>query len=577
MQSFNPNANGVDVADPVMRMHRWRGYGLHLCRVGIVAAILGLVRWQHVEHVSASRQTETSPVTIEPLRRLYPQAAKLGERRGRNGAVQVFDAAGESLGFFVHTSPSSDSIIGYSGPTDTLIAFDHRERVLGIQILHSSDTREHVDQVLRDERFLAALAGRTWGAASSTRDIDAVSGATLTSLAILEGIAFRLGGNQPSLKFPDEIDLVETREYFPTAAALRPRPEQPAVVDVLDADGRALGAVLRTSPAADNIMGYQGPTDTLVAVDSAGHVLRIGIRKSFDNQPYVGYVRDETYFRELFNGKTLEELGKLDPQAERIEGVSGATMTSQAIAQGLPRAATYALQGRVINSPRIVWSLRDAGTIAVLVAACTLGFSRLRGMRWLRMGYLLLLIGYFGFANGDLLSQALLVGWAQSGVSWRLAPGLVLLTAAAFVVPITTKRQVYCHHICPFGAAQQLIPTVRKVHLSSRVTRALNWIPATLLLVVVLTALLHWNLNLASIEPFDAFLVFLGVTSVAALAIAVAGLAATAFVPMAYCRFGCPTGALLNYLRYNARSDRITRRDVVAASLLLLAILLRSF
>ncbi|HUG67314.1 MAG TPA: hypothetical protein VMM76_06165 [Pirellulaceae bacterium] len=96
-------------------------------------------------------------------------------------------------------------------------------------------------------------------------------------------------------------------------------------------------------------------------------------------------------------------------------------------------------------------------------------------------------------------------------------------------------------------------------------------VPAILILVVLLTAMLHWPLNLAGIEPFDAFF-FPKIVGAASVAIALVGLIASAFVPMAYCRFGCPTGATLNHLRYNARSDRLTRRDAVAVVLLLLAV-----
>ena len=70
----------------------------------------------------------------------------------------------------------------------------------------------------------------------------------------------------------------------------------------------------------------------------------------------------------------------------------------------------------------------------------------------MRIGFQLLLIGYLGFVNGDMVSQSLLVGWAQNGVAWRLAPGLVLLVAAAFLTPLLTRRQVYCHQLCPHGA-----------------------------------------------------------------------------------------------------------------------------
>jgi hypothetical protein len=41
---------------------------------------------------------------------------------------------------------------------------------------------------------------------------------------------------------------------------------------------------------------------------------------------------------------------------------------------------------------------------------------------------------------------------------------------------------------------------------------------------------------------------------------------------MAYCRFGCPTGTVLNYLRLHGRSDRFTLRDGAAVALVGLAV-----
>ena len=46
------------------------------------------------------------------------------------------------------------------------------------------------------------------------------------------------------------------------------------------------------------------------------------------------------------------------------------------------------------------------------------------------------------------------------------------------------------------------------------------------------------------------------------------------FVPQAYCRFGCPTGAVLNYVRTRGSTDRFARRDVVALLLVGLAVVL---
>ncbi len=45
-------------------------------------------------------------------------------------------------------------------------------------------------------------------------------------------------------------------------------------------------------------------------------------------------------------------------------------------------------------------------------------------------------------------------------------------------------------------------------------------------------------------------------------------------MPQAYCRFGCPTGALLNFVRARGATDRFSRRDAVALVFVLLAIAL---
>jgi transcriptional regulator of nitric oxide reductase len=561
----------ADAADPNRR--RWRGFLFQALRVAMLGVIVYLVREQHVLY--QAQQTEfDSAMTLDRVKRYFPAASELSLAASRRGGRTVADADGSALGFVIQTSPASDPVTGYSGSTNTLIALDAQHRIVGMEILYSGDTVEHVRDVRQDEKFMTALTGLDWNEAA-TRDVDAVSGATLTSLAIVEGIRRRLGSTKPSLRFPEELTVSELKPILPAAARLAPRESSPAVHDIFDANGKLLGAAIRTSPAADDEMGYQGPTDTLIALDATGEVAAVTVRTSYDNEPYVSYVRDDRYFRELFNGMTLEQLAEFDPRQAEVEGVSGATMTSMAVAYGLPKAAKSATAPPRVSQRKLSLATRDWGTLTVLVLALLMAFTRLRGYRWARVSFQLGLIGYFGFLNGDLLSQALLAGWSQSGVPWRLAPGLALLTAAALVVPIVSKKQPYCHHICPFGAAQQLIRNrlTWKIHLPRAATFILSLVPAALLVVVLLTAMLHWPLNLASIEPFDAFLFW--IAGSATLAIAAAGLCAAAFVPMAYCRFGCPTGALLNYLRFSAHSDRFTRRDAFALGLLALTLVIR--
>ena len=83
-------------------------------------------------------------------------------------------------------------------------------------------------------------------------------------------------------------------------------------------------------------------------------------------------------------------------------------------------------------------------------------FTRLRGTWFGRLALPVAVLLYLGFAAGALLSQAQAWGWAQAGVP-RGAAVLTVLAVAAILLPATTRRNVYCSHLCAHGAAQQLL------------------------------------------------------------------------------------------------------------------------
>jgi NosR/NirI family transcriptional regulator, nitrous oxide reductase regulator len=161
-------------------------------------------------------------------------------------------------------------------------------------------------------------------------------------------------------------------------------------------------------------------------------------------------------------------------------------------------------------------------------------------------------------------------------VPWRSAPGLVLLAAAALAVPWSTGKPLYCQQLCPHGAAQELLhklaPKRWRITLQKDFAAGLRWLPPALLALVVTTSILVLPIDLAHLEPFDAYL--LTSAGVATIVIALVGLVASLFVPMAYCHYGCPTGALLEFGRGRGKADTFTRRDIAAAVLVALAAVL---
>ena len=524
---------------------------------------------------------EVLGASIGDLREFYPSAAGVSTR-SINGAHYVLDGARNELGYAATTSPQSDSIIGYSGPNNVLLAFGADGKLLGMSVLDSGDTPEHVDQVLEDGSFMSIFDGKSWEEIQEIRDVDGVSGATLTSLAIAEGVIRRLAGAAPSLRFPEPLELEEARELFPGAVTLTDSGE------VLGGAGEALGRIYRSSPHSDNLVGYGGPTDVAVGVDPGGRVIGMMVHGTYDTEKYVGWVLEEAAFMKMFNGKTMEEIAGFDLEQNEVEGVSGATMTSMTMAEAVLAMAKAEVQGTPGEGIAALhtesWTVseigsRGIGTALVVAFGLVMAFTRLRGVRWLRICFQLVLIGYLGLINGDLISQALLVGWAQNGWAWRFAPGLLLLVAAALLVPLVAGKQVYCHQLCPHGAAQQLVknwlPKRFRIGVPKRLSIVLRLVPFLLLILVIVVGVRQLAFNLVSIEPFDAYLI--QVAGWATITIAVVGLVAALFVPMAYCRYGCPTGAMLTFLWAGGRADKFSRRDGLALICLLLAIALRVF
>ncbi len=380
-------------------------------------------------------------------------------------------------------------------------------------------------------------------------------------------VRLRVQGDKP-------VELEEARRFFTNAVSLQLDPAERAGLHVLDTQGEQIGYVIRTLPQAAGIIGYCGVTDVLVAFDAGGKVLGIKIRSSEDTRTHVEDIVTDRKFMKKFNGLDWDQLADLDFKKAGIEGVSGATMTSMAMAESI-RHRLRVVNEELAARPPLRFRARDAGLLAVTGLGCVMTFAHRRGRRGWRRAFQVLVIGYVGFINGDLIAQSLLAGWMKSGVPWTLAPGLALFVVAVFVVPWAAKKPLYCHQLCPHGAAQEWLGRLGlrgKINVPARLGAGLQWLPALSLVFVLLVVMLAAPFDLADLEPFDAYI--FKSAGWATIAVAVVGLIASLFIPQAYCRYGCPTGALLEFVRSHGRHDRFGRRDVAAALMVALVALI---
>lgn len=555
----------------------------------MLAGLAVTVAISHQETHDRVFQVQHIETLLPRAKKILPAAQQVGNPSATlPGAYELLTDEGQLVGVMLQTSPAGDKAIGFSGSTNLLLICNANLEILSVEIITSGDTRDHVAAVLRDEAFWKQFKGMTPAAiVARAHSKNVTAGATLTSLAIIEAVNLRLGGSSTGGRFANPPTLTDLQIVFPTATRLEQDSGSRSVLRLYDATDIPLGWALRTSPEADEVIGYQGPTDSILAFDAAGRACGLIILASFDNEPYVGYVRDDPQFSRLFAGKTFEQLVSFSTVNSGVEGVSGATMTSQAIAAAILKTAAAEASYRKQASRHIGNMVFEKlgridppqwGAICIMVMGVITGYTRLRGSFFGRIILPLAVLCYLGFGAGAVLSQAQLWGWARVGVP-QAATVLLFLTAIALITPVTTGRNIYCSHLCSHGAAQQLLARTikprRRPALNSlrkplqAILQRLRWLPITLLVIAFGASFFQTPLNLVDLEPFDAYLP--AVAGTAALIWLGISLAAGSLVPMAYCRYGCPTGALLDHVRFHRRSDKLSWQDGVLAVCLITA------
>lgn len=136
----------------------------------------------------------------------------------------------------------------------------------------------------------------------------------------------------------DRDELLDgARRDFPQTVALG-NPED-GFFPLLDQEDAILGWVTSSFPHAARIQGYTGPSELLIVLDPARRVRAVSLLKSADTAGHVDKVRDDPRFWEQWSGKGESRLSVLETPAI----VSGATLTSEAIARGV--AARFGATG----------------------------------------------------------------------------------------------------------------------------------------------------------------------------------------------------------------------------------------
>ena len=133
---------------------------------------------------------------VEEVKPYFSDAAKT--KAMDTAYYEVKDAKGNKLGTVLFSSPYSDGIKGFNGPTPLLIALDAEGRINNVVLLENQETPNFAKRVV-DGGLYQAWNGLTVDEALD-KQVDAVSGATYTSNGVKKSLVARLKDYQRQLK-----------------------------------------------------------------------------------------------------------------------------------------------------------------------------------------------------------------------------------------------------------------------------------------------------------------------------------------------------------------------------------------
>ena len=317
--------------------------------------------------------------------------------------------------------------------------------------------------------------------------------------------------------------------------------------------------VVNTKPLAKDVQGYGGPVPLKIHIKD-GRVAAVEAEPNAESPDFFNRAK------ELLNhwqNKSVDEA-----LAEEVDAVSGATFSSRAIMANMQRGLAYAQKhgqwgedgsvGALETSASPIVGSEDGSVgaletsaspivalVVVLLGAVVPLFYNNRRLHLVQLAVNVVVLGLWTgtFVSYTLFLRIFAGGMSLSAIGALAAPLLMLIVA--LIYPLAGRSGHYCANICPFGSAQELAGKLsrRKLRITPRVLKLLSVLRN--LLWGVLMALLLTGTCTAWID-YELFTAFLySSASVWVTVLAALFLVLSVWVPRPYCRFVCPTGALI--------------------------------
>lgn len=285
----------------------------------------------------------------EARKNVLPEAYEFKELDGMNSNIvlEVYEGIkdGQVIGYTIKTSSK-----GYGGAIELMVGISKDSKITGVEIGNHSETpglgskatepmfkNQYVDKDVLNSLLVVK------GSTNNDNEISAISGATITSNGVTNGVNAamkiyneKLSGNDNEMAYDENIDPKE--KIFKSAS-------------FTELKGKAEGEVLRVYEAknGDETIGYIFDTETdgysektevLVGITTDGQIKGVELGINTRKNQYLASTFDTGLKKQFENIKAqeVELVSEARKKENDIQVVSGATISSKSIVNAVNAA-----------------------------------------------------------------------------------------------------------------------------------------------------------------------------------------------------------------------------------------------
>ncbi len=297
--------------------------------------------------------------------------------------------------------------------------------------------------------------------------------------------------------------------------------------------------VINSTTLAKDVIGFGGQTPIKLYVKD-DKIINVEIEKNSET-PIFQAKAIKGGVQEMWIGMTLSEAANSTPDV-----VSGATFTSSALIANIQKAAQHAAntETQAESSFFASFGLKEIAGILVILLGVFITATKNKNKNLMTVQLVLNVI-VLGFWCGSFLSLKTIVTWMGNGINLSLSIVSATLLIVVLIMPLFKRKGSYCYLHCPMGSAQELLGRVpvKKHKISPDLNKKLNNLRYYILAGLLTLMWIGVGFDIMDYEIFSAFIVTSA--SVTVLVMAAAFLTLSVFITKPYCRFICPTGALI--------------------------------